>query len=402
MKPLSLLSNAPPRFDAPLPVGQLYFPDWARYEAAMRGIFERQYYNNNGPLLTELEENLRAFLGVRHAICAGNATFGLMMVADALGLKGRVLMPSFTFISSAQSLAWCGLEPVFCDVDPVTHQIDPTEAARHLQADPSISAIMAVNLWGGVAQIDRLQALADAHGVSLYFDSAHAFGCEAHGKPVGGFGVAEVFSFHATKVMSAAEGGCVTTNDDALAARLRGIRPSYGNAPSEEPYRVLNSRMSEAQAAVALLNLEDFDSIVKRNSRLLEIYMARLCAVRGLRLVPPADVSKSNHQYAVCEIDATQFGVTRDRLVSALQAENVLARRYFHPATHRSAGFDQNANAVARDLPVTERLCDECMQLPLGAETSDGDVEVICDLVLQIRAQSSEIAALFEGQDACT
>jgi len=401
MKPLSLLSNSPPRFASPKPVGQLYFPDWDRYEAAMRGIFDRTYYNNNGPLLTELEEKLRALFGVKHAICVGNATFGLMMVADALELKERVLMPSFTFISSAQSLAWCGLEPVFCDVDPITHQMDPDAAARHLQADPDISAIMAVNLWGGVAQIEQLQTLANAHDIPLYFDSAHAFGCEALGQPVGGFGAAEVFSFHATKVLSAAEGGCVTTNCDELAARLRGIRPSYDKAASTEPYRVLNSRMSEAQAAIALLNLEDFEAIVERNGQLMKIYRSKLGDTSGLRLVSPSGVSKSNNQYAVCEVDAAQFGLTREQLVKALHAENVLARLYFHPATHRCAGFDQNADTVAKDLPVTEHLCDRCMQLPLGAKTSPQDIEQICDLILQIQAQSTEIATKLEGQDAC-
>lgn len=391
MKALTAFSDTPPLFEAPLPVGQLYFPQWDRYEVAMRGIFKRQYYNNNGPLLQGLEARLRGFFGVKHAICMGNATFGLMMVTEALGLTGRVLMPSFTFISSAQSVSWCGLTPAFCDIDPETHQLDPEKVAEMLATEKDISAIMAVNLWGGASDVTALQGIADAHDIPLYFDSAHAFGCQINNRPIGSFGAAEVFSFHATKALSAAEGGCITTNDDALAAKLRGIRPSYGREASTDPHRVLNSRMSEAQAAIALMNFEDYPEIQLRNKALFDTYAEGLRAVNGIRLMQPSNVTASNYQYAVCEIDADAFGLSRDDLVMLLQAENILARRYFYPATHRSAGFDEHAEEVAASLPVTEMLCDRCMQLPLGAKTQLADVQAIYALIAHTRGQAESI-----------
>ena len=272
--------GAKPLFTEPKPVGQLYFPSWERYEAACRGIFEREYYNNNGPLLNEFEARLCEFLGVGHALCVANATLGLMMVADALELKGKVILPAFTFIASVQAMSWVGLEPVFCDIERSTHQLDHAKAKELI--DDGCSAIMGVNLWGGACRPRELESLADAHGVKLFFDSAHAFGCRVGNTPIGGFGAAEVFSFHATKILSATEGGCITTNDDALAQRLRSIRPSYGGEPPVNILRVANARMSEAQAAVGLMNLEDFPDHQAHNATLFETYRRTFESVPGI------------------------------------------------------------------------------------------------------------------------
>ena len=238
-------------FEKMLPVGQLYFPSWERYEAAMRGIFERRYYTNQGPLVQQLEERLQDYLGVKHAICVTNATIGLMMAAEALELSGKVVMPSFTFIASAQSLSWTGIEPVFCDVDPVTHQLAIDQLDSLI--DDHVTGIMGVNLWGGACDPIALEKYTRTRGLKLYFDSAHAFGCEVDGTKIAGFGSIEIFSFHATKVLSATEGGCLCTNDEMLAARLRNIRSSYGAGKPVPVVKTSNGRMSEAQAAIALI-----------------------------------------------------------------------------------------------------------------------------------------------------
>jgi len=172
----------------------------------MRGIFARRYYTNHGPLAQELEARLAKFLDVKHAVCMTNGTIGLMIAAKALALEGKVILPAFTFIASAQSLTWAGLEPVFCDVDPDSHQMDPERAAALV--DDDVCAIMGVHLWGNPCYPERFERLARDNGIAVYFDAAHAFGCTAGGRLIGGFGALEVFSFHATKVLSATEGGC--------------------------------------------------------------------------------------------------------------------------------------------------------------------------------------------------
>lgn len=378
---------ASPALAEPLPVGQLYFPDWDRYEAAMRDLFERQYYTNQGPLVRQLETRLAQRLQVRHAICVTNATIGLLMACEALQLTGKVIVPSFTFIATAQALSWCGLTPVFCDVDPVTHQITP--ALVEPLIDDEVSAILAVNLWGDACPAGPLQALADRHGLKLFFDSAHSMGCEVAGVPLGRFGAVEVFSFHATKVFSTGEGGCLTTDDDELAARLRNIRSSYGAGHPVDVVKTSNGRMSEAQAAIGLLNLDTFDDALARNRDLFDAYASHLADVPGLTIYRPRQVSRSNHQYVILEVDEAAFGLSRDALQARLKAQNILARRYFHPGAHRSPPYATELPQYVDALPVTDWLNTRLLQLPSGALVTEAHVATICECVIAARQHAA-------------
>jgi len=386
--------GAKPAFDKPLPIGQLYFPSWQRYEAAFRDIFERQYYTNQGPLTQQLEEKLQQFLGVKHAICVSNATIGLMMLPDAMGLSGKVILPSFTFAASAHSLSWAGLKPAFCDIDLDTHQIAIDQIGALIDKD--VSAIMGVNLWGGACNPKALADIAKANGIQLYFDSAHAFGCTVDGVPIGNFGRAEVFSFHATKILSSTEGGCICTNDDELAARLRNIRSSYGAGKLVNVAKTANGRMSEAQAAIALMSLEDFSANQKNNETLYRFYEAQLNAIPGLRLTKPYGVSFSNYQYLVCRVDEREFGLPRDLLIDILKAENVVARRYFYPGLHRSTPYAQELPQYLNRLPNTDSICASCIQFPIGALVSAQSVERICNILIRAHQASAEISSRYE------
>lgn len=374
----SLCGNEPV-FKQPVSVGQFYFPSWERYKDAMQGIFERHYYTNQGPLTQKLEQRLQTYLGVKHAVCVTNGMIGLMMAAEALELSGKVILPSFAFLASAQSLKWTGIEPVFCDVDPETHQIAIEQLDALVGAD--VSAIMGVNLWGGTCDLEALDSFASKRGLKLYFDSAHAFGCEANKKKIANFGQLEVFSFHSTNVLSATEGGCVCTNDDSVAAKLRNIRSSYGAGLPVSVVKTSNGRMSEAQAAIALMSLDDFPKNQQKNEILFKRYREQLSKVSGIKLVEPAHVSFSNYQYVVCEVDEVEFGLSRDDLISVLQAENVIAMRYFYPGIHNTIGFKEDFSASGRALSVTEQLSQTCIQLPVGALVDELSVGIICDII---------------------
>lgn len=384
---LAIFGGAP-AFDRPLPVGQLYFPNWEQYEEQFRAIFARQWYTNHGPLLQEFEERLEAFFGVKHAICVCNATIGLIMAAEALGLTGKVVTPSFTFVATAQALEWANLRPVFCDVDAVTHHLTPELIIPHL--DNSVSAILAVNLWGGSCDQLALQELADKRNLKVFYDSAHAFGCRVGDVPIGRFGAVEVFSFHATKVFSSAEGGCLTTNDDELAKRLRNIRSSYGAGPTVPVVKTSNGRMSEAQAAIGLMSLDSFPRLLARNEELFGLYREGLDDIGGLQLHEPLGVSRSNYQYIVVEVDEAEFGLSRDLLLKALRAENVIARRYFFPGAHRCIPWADRLSEAAA-LPNTEALCDRLIQFPIGAVVTNDDVAALCALLRDIRSQARDI-----------
>lgn len=392
------LSGGDAAFTEALPVGQLYFPSWDRYEEAMRGIFDRRYYTNQGPLVQKLEKRLQDTLGVKHAICITNATVGLMMAAEALELSGKVIVPSFTFIASPQSLSWTGIEPVFCDVDPLTHQI----AVDKLDAliDPYVSGILGVNLWGGACDVVALEDYAKSRDLKLYFDSAHAFGCEVNGAKIANFGSIEVFSFHATKILSATEGGCLCTNDDELASRLRNIRSSYGAGEAVPVVKTSNGRMSEAQAAIALMSLDDFSHNQRNNEILFRIYEERLKYIPGVKLVKPQGVTFSNYQYVVCEIDKDVFGLSRDSLLKILNAENVFAKRYFYPGAHRTEGYRDSLSLNNKALPVTEHLCNVCIQLPLGAKVDSNAVDKICKIIDKSHHNSTYLESFLRGLKA--
>lgn len=386
--------GAAPRFADPIPVGQLYFPSWERYTKAMGEIFDRGWYTNHGPLARELEERLAEFLAVKHAVVVSNATVGLVMAVKCLGLKGSVVVPGFTFVASAQAVSWAGPEVTFCDVDPETHHATPQTLTAVI--DDDVSAILAVNLWGGTCKPRELEAFAEARGLKLIFDSAHGVGVRTGGVPLGGFGDVEVFSFHATKILSATEGGCVCTNDDALAAKLRNMRSSYGSGPPADVPLTSNGRFSEAQAAIALMSLEDFTNNRQHNKEIHGVYAEGLAEVAGLTLVEPAYTDYSNYQYAVVEVDAATYGVTRDQAIAALRAENVVARRYFYPGVHRTPPY---ADEHLCDLPVTDRLCNSLLQVPIGALVTESDASAIVELLGRVSARRTEVAAALRDRN---
>lgn len=377
-------------FASDLPVGQLYFPAFDEYERAMRDIIERGYYTNHGPLVRRFESELEEFLGVANVVTVTNATIGLYLVALALEITGKVLMPAFTFIATAQSAVLAGLHPVFCDVDPAHHQVTPSTASAALE--DGVAAVVAVNLWGGSCDVPDLVAWAESEGLPIFFDSAHGFGSERTEGKLGRFGAAEVFSFHATKVLSSAEGGCVCTDDDELAERVRNMRSNYGiRRPINVPLTV-NARLSEGQAAVGLLSLSSFEENRAHNAAIRSVYREHLREVPGVQFLEPHGVTTSNHQYALVEIDADSFGLSRDGLWTVLRSEGVRARRYFTPGVHRSTPFDGWYPTYVDALPVTDQLCSTVLQLPVGAALDESVAEQIASLVTAVHSHSDGLA----------
>ncbi|MGD0983645.1 MAG: aminotransferase class I/II-fold pyridoxal phosphate-dependent enzyme [Acidimicrobiales bacterium] len=380
-----------PEFATELHVGQLYFPKWEQYETAMRGIIDRRYYTNHGPLIRELEARLEEFFQVGNVVTVTNATIGLYLVCLALGLEGKVIMPSFTFVATAQAALLAGLDAVFCEVDPHSHQMTPATAEKALEE--RVSAVCPVNLWGGSADVPALDDWARSHNLDLFFDSAHGFGVERMEGKLGRFGRAEVFSFHATKVMTATEGGCVCTDDDDLAERIRNMRSNYGIRRSMPVSLTVNARMSEAQAAIALASLEGIDGRIANNRMIFETYRSALDSVPGVRLVQPSNVTRSNHQCVVIEITEDLFGLPRDVLWSVLRAEGVRARRYFKPGVHRSIPFNTLYPKYLEVLPITDALCDTVLQLPIGALVTTEDAERIGGLIRDVHAYADGLLA---------
>jgi dTDP-4-amino-4,6-dideoxygalactose transaminase len=379
--------GAAPVLPALARLGQHNFPSWGRYESVFRDIFEREYYTNHGPLAQKLEARLANMLQVGHAICMTNSTIALAMAAQALGVKGKVAVPAFSFINTARSLMWANVQPTWCDVSRATGHLSP-EFVEPLLKRHEVTGILAANLWGDAAEVEALHELAVSYDVPLYFDSAQAFGCEISGKPIGGNGRLEVISFHSNQIINAAEGAVICTNDDDLAAHIRNIRSNYGMGRPVPVGKTGNGRLSEAQAAIALMSLDDYPMLAERNKALFDAYARMLAEVSGLRLRRPMHVSRSNYQNVVFEFDPDAFGLSRDMLIEVLQAENIEASGGLESPARR----ELLSTASDEVLPNARFWFDSAIELPCGSGVEMSTVERIAEVIFNVQRQAGQIA----------
>ncbi len=391
------LFGAPPAFDQPVHVGRPNVGDRADFLRQVDAMFDRLWLSNNGPIVQEFEAALAQYMGVRHCISMCNATIALEVAIRGLGLTGEVIVPSYTFIATAHALNWLGLTPVFADIDPRTHNLDPESVRRKIT--PRTSGIIGVHLWGRAAPVEELTAIAREHNLKLMFDAAHAFGCSVGSRMIGGFGACEVFSFHATKFFNTFEGGAVVTNDDALAEKVRLMR-NFGFAGFDnvtEPGT--NGKMTEVCAAMGLTNLRNVARVVARNRENYHCYVRELNAIRGLSVLAYDERELNNFQYIVVEVAST-FPVSRDEIVAALHAENILARKYFWPGCHAMLPYRQSQPGAVRDLPHTVLVADRVIVLPTGTAVDERHIGVIRDVFACLASYAAKNTASDERRIA--
>lgn len=363
----------------PLYVGRPNIGDSEGFLQRVEDIMDGRWLSNNGKYVQQLEAKIAEMLGVRHCVAMCNATVGLEIAIRALGLSGEVIIPSFTFIATAHALQWQQITPVFCDIDPVTHNIDPAKIEALIT--PRTTAIMGVHLWGRGCEVETLQKIADRHGLKLLFDAAHAFACSHRGRMIGGFGNAEIFSFHATKFLNSLEGGMVATNDDELALKIRRMK-NFGFTGYDQVESIgTNGKMNEISAAMGLTNLESLEEFVAINRAHHQLYGEGLAGFPGISLMPYDQAERCNYQYVVVEMDAAEAGITRDDLVTSLHKQGIIARRYFYPGCHRMEPYATLFPDAGRNLPVTQSLSNRLLCLPTGSAVTPKDVKRICNLV---------------------
>ena len=378
-------------FGQTLHVGRPNIGNKARLLERMSDMVDRGRLTNDGPYVQELEKKVQQLLSVSHCQTMCNATMGLQLAMRALEMSGEIIVPAFTFIATAHAVQWLGFTPVFCDVDPRTHTIDPIRVEELIT--PKTTGIIGVHLWGQPCNISALQLVAQRHGLKLLFDSAHAFNCSWQGHMIGNFGDAEVFSFHATKFFNTFEGGALVTNNAELSRRVRGMR-NFGFAGIMDRTDALgtNGKMSEASAAMGLTNLESLPQFVEANYLNYRAYKEGLDGIRGIRMLAYDADEKRNYQYVVLEVDESQTVLTRDELRNILCAENVLARRYFYPGCHRMQPYVSTMPNIGRRLPVTDRLARQVLVLPTGTAVSGEQVALICGMLRLLVANGASAA----------
>ncbi|NPA95552.1 MAG: dTDP-4-dehydro-6-deoxyglucose aminotransferase, partial [Thermodesulfobacteria bacterium] len=339
-------------------------------------------------------------VGVKHCIAMCNGTIALEIAIRALEMKGEVIVPSMTFVATAHALQWQEITPVFCDIAPETHTIDPNKIESLIT--PRTSGIIGVHLWGNPCDIDKIQRIALDHGLKLLFDAAHAFCTSYKGRMIGSFGHAEIFSFHATKIFNTFEGGAVLTNDSYLARKIRLMQNFGFDGLDNVTYIGINGKMSEISAAMGLVNLEQLEEFIEHNYQNYLTYSKLIENIPGISILKYNEKEKNNYQYIIVEIDKSVFGVNRDDLVNILRAENILARRYFYPGCHRMEPYRSYFPHAGLLLPITEKKLKRIMVLPTGTQVTTQDIEKIIELLKFIHTKAKEVKILLRKNDNFT
>ncbi len=388
LRTLAILGGKP-AFGEPLHVGRPNIGSRERVLELVGEILDRRWLTNNGPMVQEFERRVAELVGVRHCIAMCNATIGLEIAIRAADLGGEVIIPSYTFVATAHALQWQEITPVFCDIEEATHTLDPAKVEELIT--PRTTGIIGVHTWGRPCAIKALTEIAQRRNLVLMFDAAHAFACSHQGRLIGSNGLAEVFSFHATKFFNTFEGGAVVTNNDALAAKIRLIK-NFGFSGFDNVIHIgTNGKMTEVCAAMGLANLDSLDVLVEANRNNYLAYRKHLKPIPGMRLIEYDQREKCNFQYIVVEVYSEQCLLTRDELVDVLHAENVLARKYFWPGVHQMQPYRSHFPKARLWLPVTEQVARRVLLLPTGQTMDEVHISRICDIIVRAIESSQDI-----------
>jgi dTDP-4-amino-4,6-dideoxygalactose transaminase len=386
------IEGAAPCFEEPVPFGQYHVPNEADYRAVLRRMERNGYFTNHGPLAIEFEQALAEYLGVAHVVVCTNEALGLAMTLQGLatnggpskaaGASGRVLVPALGFPEIVEAVVWAGLEPVFCDVEPDTHQISATavDGAAH----DDVRAVVILEMWGNRCDAQALSAAAARSGTDTIFYAPDGFGTAVAGRAITAPDRPTVFSFQSSRLLATMEGGCVATDDDHQAAVLRNIRSSYGaGRPTPVPVTA-NGRFSELQAGLGLWGLDHLGASIEHNTAVCQRYRRTLEGLDGLSLYDVGPQVRSNHQMLVAAVDASQFGLSRDDLLELLRAEGVDAQRGAWPMLPDMHSF-RRLSPVGAAHPVASRLAQELLLLPVGSAVTPDIAARISELIVAAR-----------------
>jgi dTDP-4-amino-4,6-dideoxygalactose transaminase len=330
-----------------------------------------------GHYLAAFEDAVAGHLGVKHTVGVSSCTTGLMLLYQGLGLTGEVVVPSFTFMATVSALVWAGLRPVFAEVDPRTYNLDP--AAADAAVTPHTSAIVAAHIFGNPADMEGLAEVATRRKVHLIFDAAHGFGSLYRGLPLGRQGVAQAFSLSPTKLLIAGEGGIVATDDDDLAEHIR-LGREYGNSGHyDSAFAGLNARMPEVNALMGLHSLTMLEAAALRRNEVVNLYRRELGSLPGIGFQDIRPEDRCSYKDFSITVDAEVAGVTRDEVATGLTHRGIDTRKYYDPPVHRHTAYRQFAPEF--ELPITDRLADQSLSLPLWSDMDEDTAFRVCAAV---------------------
>jgi perosamine synthetase len=338
------------------------------------------WVSSKGKYVTLFEKNFAEFCSCRYGVATHNGTVALHLVLAALriGPGDEVIVPTLTFVATANAVVYTGAKPVFVDSDPETWNLDPK--AVEAAITPRTKAIIPVHLYGHPADMDAINAVAEAHDLIVIEDAAEAHGARYKGQRVGALGRAGVFSFMGNKIITTGEGGAIVTNDQALAERCFFLEnhARFSDNPYWHTEIGFNYRMTNLQAALGVAQLEQIDEFIAIRRRNAAHYMIRLKDVPGLTMPPHASWAE-NVYWMFAPLIEPEFGPSRDMVMVKLKEQGIESRPFFYPI-HSMPMYH-----TGQSLPIAESLAARGINLPSGTLLTAEQIDYVCDTLIAMR-----------------
>lgn len=352
-------------------VTKSYLPPLDKYVEYLHGIWDRNQLTNNGPLVKELEAKLKEYLGVKHLFFVSNGTIALQIAIKALELSGDIITTPFSYVATTSSIVWEGCRPIFVDINPQTLCLNPDLIEEAITGQTT--AILATHVYGHPCDVERIQAVANKHGLKVIYDAAHAFGVYYKNTSLVGFGDVSTLSFHATKLFHTVEGGAIITNNDNIAQRLEYMR-NFGHRGREAFWGLgINGKNSEFHAAMGLCILPKVSFLIEKRKEISNLYNSLLSQADIDRPRCLQDTVYNYSYYPVLFKSEAQLMET----CKQLNSNDIFPRRYFFPSLNT---LDY---VIPQNMAFSEDAAARVLCLPLYDDLDARTVELIATIICQ-------------------
>ena len=362
----------------PIFITQPKLPPLDEFIPYLEKIWKSKQLSNNGPMHQQLEQALCEYLGVNHICLFNNGTNGLLTALQALNVTGEVITTPYSFVATANSIVWNGLDPVFVDIDPISLNLDPAKIEAAIT--PATTAIMPVHCYGNPCDVIAIQEIADKYNLKVIYDAAHAFAVQDSGGSILRHGDLSVLSFHATKVFNTFEGGAIICKDLATKQYIDKLKNFGFVDETTVDLAGINGKMSEVNAAFGLLQLHYIDEALAQRKEVDDFYRNELANVEGITVVELVGQEVANYSYFPILIN-NDYTLNRDDLYQKLKDHNIFARRYFYPLISDFKMYSSMISARPANLPIAKSVAEQVLCLPIYAGLCAEDMKKIVTII---------------------
>jgi len=350
-----------------------FLPPQKEYKEYIKGIWKRNWLTNDGPLVKELEQNLKDYLEIDHLLYVSNGTIALQLAIKALDLKGEIITTPFSYVATTSSIVWEGCKPVFVDIDKQSLNIDAYKIEAAITK--KTTAILATHVFGNPCEIEQIETIAKKYNLKVIYDAAHCFGTLYKGRSVFNYGDIATTSFHATKLFHTIEGGSVFTKSEALLKKMSYLRNFGHDGPEKFASVGINAKNSEFHAAMGLCNLKYIEKVIHKRKIQFQLYGELLKDFRMERQIISKD-SSYNYSYYPIILENEEVLL---RIFKSLSENQISTRRYFYPSLSTLDYVEKYR------MPVSDDIAKRILCLPLYHSLSISEQEMIAELLLKIQ-----------------